>query len=226
RRARARIVAVALGSEAGAAVPGPTGPLRDATGRPAVSPRDAERLGRIAAATGGAAFLADRWGAVDGAALLAAVRRDAGRVPGEPTARRVPAIRTVPFAAAAFALLWLEWGAAGAGRRRPVWAPEARARPVGRRGAGAERPGPGPGAAQPPRRRSGRRAADALAPLALLGAPGALALGAPAAGGDAPARAVAPDPRALEAQLRSRPGDDALRIALGVARAERGQTEA
>src|SRR5690606_21922723 len=213
RRARARIVAVALGSEAGAAVPGPTGPLRDATGRPAVSPRDAERLGRIAAATGGAALLADRWGAVDGAALLAAARAAAGRAPGGPRARRVPAIRTAPSAAAAFALLWLEWGAAGAGRRRPVWAPEARARPVGRRGAGAERPGPGPGAAQPPRRRWGRRAADALAPLALLGAPGALALaaalalGAPAAGGDAPARAVAPDPRALEAQLRSRPGD-------------------
>ncbi len=108
-RAGARVVSVALGSEAGAEVPDGTAALHDRQGRPVVSRRDAGRLAALATATGGASFAGDRWGDVDERALLAALRRDAARAPGGTVERRVPATRVAPLAALAFALLILEW---------------------------------------------------------------------------------------------------------------------
>ncbi len=108
-RAGARVVSVALGSEAGAEVPDGAATLRDRRGRPVVSRRDAGRLAALATATGGASFVGNRWGDVDERALLAAVRRDAARSQGGTVERRVPATRVAPLAALAFALLILEW---------------------------------------------------------------------------------------------------------------------
>jgi Ca-activated chloride channel family protein len=109
QRAGARVVGVALGSDAGASVPHGTTTLQDARGRPVVSRRDAPRLAALATATDGASFVGDRWGDVDEDALLGALRRDAARGPGETVARRVPASRVAPLAALAFALLLVEW---------------------------------------------------------------------------------------------------------------------
>lgn len=106
-----RVVAVGLGSEAGAQVPDSGVPLLDTAGRPVVSRRDAARLARLAGATDGAFFAADRWGDVDLEALRDAIRRDAGRPgasPEEPVSRRVPASRVVPLAVLAYVLLCLE----------------------------------------------------------------------------------------------------------------------
>jgi len=76
-----------------------------------VSRRDAPRLARLAEATDGASFAADRWGDVDLDAALAAIRRDGGRAgarAGERVPRRVAASYLVPLAALAYGLLWLE----------------------------------------------------------------------------------------------------------------------
>jgi hypothetical protein len=108
RRAGARVVAVALGSEDGASVPDAGVPLRDPHGDVVLSRRDAERLARWSEDGDGALVVADRWGGIDLAGAMAAIRRDAGRADGEPVARRVAATRVAPFAALAFALLWLE----------------------------------------------------------------------------------------------------------------------
>lgn len=109
QRAGARVVGVALGSDAGAGVPDGTTTLQDARGRTVVSHRDALRLATLAAATDGASFTGDRWGDVGEDALLGALRRDAARGPGETSVRRVPAARVAPLAALAFALLLVEW---------------------------------------------------------------------------------------------------------------------
>ena len=109
QRVGARVVSVALGSEAGAEVPDGTTTLRDRRGRPVVSRRDVGRLAALATATGGASFVGDRWGDVDEHALHAAVRRDAARAQGGTVERRVPATRVAPLAALAFAVLILEW---------------------------------------------------------------------------------------------------------------------
>ncbi|MEB2346755.1 MAG: VWA domain-containing protein [Deltaproteobacteria bacterium] len=194
-RAGVRLVAIALGSDEGAAVPeagdgaSGGGQLHDALGRPVVSRRDAARLAQWAAASDGASFVADRWGAIDPAQAIAAIRRDAVDA-GETVARRVPAVRTGLFAAFAFALLWLEWTGLpdGLGRRR--------GRP-----------------ALPLRRGAAAAAGAALALLVSGAAPGAT---------DAPPES---DPDAvlrLEAALRKQPADPALLFELGVARAEQG----
>ena len=205
-RAGVRLVAIGLGSEEGAGVPdawrglGSTHTLRDQRGRPVVSRRDLGRLARWAEASGGATFAGDRWGEIDVAAAVAAIRRDAGRAPGEPVARRVPAVRTVPLAALAFALLWIEWtGLLGGSVRRARRAARAD---------GAQLP-------RPARRARVPATAAALAVLLLGAAPG-----------DEPAPALSPDavPR-LEAALRAQPGDPRLLILLGVARAASGDRE-
>jgi Ca-activated chloride channel family protein len=120
RRAGARVVAVALGSEAGAPIESLGLMVRDGSGRIVTTRVDAKRLGRLAEASDGALLRPDAFGAVDAAALRAAVRRDAPEPGAEEgtVERRVPAVRAVPFALAALALLALEAGAGGAGRRR------------------------------------------------------------------------------------------------------------
>ena len=205
-RAGVRLVAIGLGSEEGAGVPdawrglGSGNTLRDQRGRPVVSRRDLGRLARWAEASGGATFAGDRWGEIDVAAAVAAIRRDAGRAPGEPVARRVPAVRTVPLAALAFALLWVEWtGLLGGSVRRARRAARTSGVPI------------------PRTARRVRVPATAAALVVLL-------LGA--APGEEPAPALPPDavPR-LEAALRAQPGDPQLLIALGVARAASGDRE-
>ncbi len=182
-RARARVVSVAFGSEAGAAVPQGDGWLRDRNGAPVRSRRDGEALRAIASLTDGAVFEADAWGEVDIAALAAELRRDAGGTAGEAGRRRVPAVRVAPFALLGFLLLAAELGSPWIrGRPRRSWA------------------------------RAGAAATAALLALALL------APGEPFAASDS-TDAVA----ALEAHLRGHPGDPRALLALGLARAERGQ---
>jgi Ca-activated chloride channel family protein len=106
--AGARVVAAAFGSEAGSRVPDHGVALRDAEGTVVVSQRRADRLERLAAASGGALFLADAWGEIDLAAAVRELRREAGTAPSEWVERRLPAVRVLPFAAAAFALLAAE----------------------------------------------------------------------------------------------------------------------
>ncbi len=101
-----RVVAVGFGSEEGAAIPNQGLELRDRRGRPVRTRLDTERLFALASATGGELLATDRFGAVDEAALLAAVRRDAALAAETGfIERRVPAVRTVPVAALALALL-------------------------------------------------------------------------------------------------------------------------
>jgi hypothetical protein len=107
-RAGARVVSVALGSEAGAEVPDGTATLRDRRGRTVVSHRDAGRLAALATATGGACVVGDRWGDVDERAGPP-LRRDAALRQGGTVERASPATRVAPLAALAFALLILEW---------------------------------------------------------------------------------------------------------------------
>jgi Ca-activated chloride channel family protein len=202
-RADTRGIAIALGLDADALVPDGRVPLRDADGRPVRSRRDAGRLARWAAATGGASFEADRWGEIDLGAAAAAIRRDAGRGPGDTFLRRVPAVQTRALAALAFALLWLEW--TGAWRL-------ARAERTGESRRGA---------------RNGPRRARAAAIVSVLVASGALAFRAAGAEAESALGADEAEPAArtvaqLESQLRSRPGDASLLIALGVARAQAG----
>jgi Ca-activated chloride channel family protein len=106
--AQSRVIAIALGTELGSAIPASDTALRDHVGRVIVTRRDGDRLGRLADATSGALFRADEWGAFDFDAVAAEVRRDAGQVPGEPIVRSVQAIRVAPFAALALLLLLAE----------------------------------------------------------------------------------------------------------------------
>jgi Ca-activated chloride channel family protein len=196
RRAGVRLIAVALGTDTGGTVPEDGAPLRDRDGHVVVSKRDPARLGRWAAATGGRLFVADRWGDVDPGALVAAVRRDAGRAPGAWVARREPALQTTPLAALAFALLWLE---VVGGPHRFLAAARRR---LGRR----------------PRTVAWRARAASLVAGALL------ALAATPAPEDTPSSEL-PDPTsvpALEAALRARPADPRLLLLLGVAQARGG----
>lgn len=108
RRANARVVTVAIGTDAGAALAEGGEPVLDARRRPIVSRRDAGRLASLAEATGGASFATDRWGDVDLDALVAALRRDAAAASSGTVERRVPALRVLPLAALALLLLALE----------------------------------------------------------------------------------------------------------------------
>lgn len=119
-RAGARVVAVPLGTEAGTTIPGPGGPLRDRTGRTVTTAVRPEALARLARATDGALLATDRFGAVDAAELVAALRRDAARAPGEWTERRVTAVQVAPLAAAGLALLLLPALRAAWPRGRPA----------------------------------------------------------------------------------------------------------
>jgi tetratricopeptide (TPR) repeat protein len=169
-RQQVRLVAGAIGSEAGVALLGPSGPLLDWNGDPVVTRRESLGFERLAAASGGSVLLADEWGALDAEALLAAAKHGLRPGPGGTLVRELPAVHGAWPAALAFALL------------------------LGECVAGA---------------RAGRGRAAALGATALL------TLGA----------ATAPELEALEARVASDPADARALIALGVARAEAGETE-
>ncbi|MDJ0867540.1 MAG: VWA domain-containing protein [Myxococcota bacterium] len=224
RRAEARVVTVALGSDTGATVPDGGMPLRDLSGRVVVSRRDRDALAALASATDGTPFDGDRWGEIDLEAARGAVRRDAGRAPGELVPRRVAATRVAPFAALAFALLWIEWIASARAPARPARAASRRrakssgqappAPPVAR--AASRRRAKSTETDSRSRRGAARAAlgATALVLLALLALPRGAARSEPEE-----AR------RWLEARLRERPGDPELLVALGVIRARQGELD-
>jgi Ca-activated chloride channel family protein len=121
-RAGVRVVAAAFGSEAGAPVPGRSGWLRDAAGGTVISRRANEPLRRLADATGGELLVADRFGAIDDARALSALRSEAGRAPGERVLRRVPRYGSAALAAAALLVLGLELALPGLRVRRAAGA--------------------------------------------------------------------------------------------------------
>jgi len=195
-RAGVRVVAVGLGTEAGAIVPDHGVALLDAAGRVVISRRDRGRLAALAAATGGEVEPTDAFGAVDSAHLLATLRRDAPSAPGMSVERRVPRLWVWPVAAFAFALLLSETAAG--------------LRPVRLR----------------PRRLSPRSAALSgflvlwLVPAAEPAAPDA-SDAAPQA--ELPGEPMSLDE--LEALVRARPADPLALLRLGLARSREGLHE-
>jgi len=195
-RAGVRVVAVGLGTEAGAIVPDHGVALLDAAGRVVISRRDRGRLAALAAATGGEVEPTDAFGAVDSAHLLATLRRDAPSAPGMSVERRVPRLWVWPVAAFAFALLLSETAAG--------------LRPVRLR----------------PRRLSPRNAALSgflvlwLVPAAEPAAPDA-SDAAPQA--ELPGEPMSLDE--LEALVRARPADPLALLRLGLARSREGLHE-
>ena len=103
-----RVVAGVIGSDAGTALMGSAGPLRDWNGQTVVTRRETRGFERFAAASGGAVLLADEWGALDAEALLAAAKRGVRPGPGGTIVRELPATHTALPAALAFALLLAE----------------------------------------------------------------------------------------------------------------------
>lgn len=125
-RAGVRVVAAVFGSEAGAPVPEGSSWLRDAAGETVISRRAREPLLRLAAETDGELLVADRFGAIDDARAVAALRRDAGSAPGERVLRRVPRDWSAALAGAALLVLGLELASPG----RPRWRAAALAAPA------------------------------------------------------------------------------------------------
>jgi Ca-activated chloride channel homolog len=117
-----RVVAVAFGSEAGAPIPVRGGVLHDRSGRPVESRADAARLAVLADRTGGALFRTDRFGRVDTAAVVAAVRRDAASDAEGFVDRSVPRSLVPALAALALALLLVEAVVARRTPRTSGWA--------------------------------------------------------------------------------------------------------
>jgi Ca-activated chloride channel family protein len=107
-QAQVRLVAGAIGSEGGAVLMGPAGPLLDWSGRTVVSRRETAGFERFAAANGGAVLVSDEWGALDAEALLAASRRGLRPGPGGTIVRELPATHSALPTALAFALLLAE----------------------------------------------------------------------------------------------------------------------
>jgi Ca-activated chloride channel family protein len=107
-RAQVRLVAGAIGSEGGAVLMGPAGPLLDWSGQAVVSRRETAGFERFAAAGGGAVIVSDEWGALDAEALLGAAKRGLRPGPGGTIVRELPAVHSALPAALAFALLLAE----------------------------------------------------------------------------------------------------------------------
>jgi Ca-activated chloride channel family protein len=107
-REQVRVVAAAIGSEAGTVLMGPAGPARDWNGESVVTRRDTRGFERFAEVSGGSVLVADEWGALDANALLAAVRHGLRPGPGGTLLRELPAVQTTAPAALAFLLLLAE----------------------------------------------------------------------------------------------------------------------
>jgi Ca-activated chloride channel family protein len=120
-RRNTRVVALALGTEAGSHIPQAGGFLRDREDRPVVTRRNTWALERLTATTDGRLFLGDEWGQFDFDLAAAAMRRESAGG-GESIERRVPATRVVPFAGLAFAILLVEGLPRGGRRRRTIMA--------------------------------------------------------------------------------------------------------
>ena len=108
RREQVRVVAGAIGSEAGTVLMGPAGPARDWNGETVVTRRETRGFERFAEASGGSVLVADEWGALDAGALLGAARHGLRPGPGGTLLRELPAVHNVAPAALAFLLLLLE----------------------------------------------------------------------------------------------------------------------
>jgi Mg-chelatase subunit ChlD len=158
-RAEVRVLSAALGTEAGAAVPNRGAALRDENGALVISRRRAERLARLAAATGGEAYRGDAWGGFDFDAAAAAIRRDAAGGGGRTAAAAAPTPRGARRRARG-RLRFARWRERPRARRYALGLRDARARATGRPaapdrarpGASRARPAPGGGA-----RPAGRR---------------------------------------------------------------------
>ena len=128
-REQVRVVAAAIGSEAGTVLMGPAGPARDWNGETVVTRRDTRGFERFAEASAGAVLVADEWGALDANALLAAVRHGLRPGPDGTLLRELPAVQTTAPAALAFLLLLAELLAGerlGAGTRMQLRFPRLR----------------------------------------------------------------------------------------------------
>jgi Ca-activated chloride channel family protein len=195
-RAEVRVLTAAFGSETGARVPDHGVPLRDAAGAAVISRRRADRLERLASASGGVALRANEWGELDLRQLETALQRDSGGAPGELVERRMRATHVLPFAALALVLLVAE-GLPWRLTRRPV------------SGAMAF-------SGQRPFARGPVAAALALGAILLLGA------GPAQAPGGGPAR----PPSRIEVALVESPRDPVLLVELGLERLALGRRDA
>ncbi|MCP5071607.1 MAG: VWA domain-containing protein [bacterium] len=209
-QAEARVLAVLLGTEAGAPIPDRGRPLRGPGGKPVHTQRVLADLGPLVETSDGRLFLADGWGEVDLPALVAEIRRDAIPTAEGTLVQRVPISWVGPPALLVWLLLLLE---AWPGEFRTKWRVAAEATP--------ELPG-----------RRVSSLAHAL-PWLVLGTllPQAAEPGVAEPGGGVPKVAEhqtvegQPDSRlSLEARLRAEGPSSAVLVALGIARARSGDT--
>ena len=195
-----RVVAVAFGSEAGAPIPVRGGVLHDRSGRPVESRADTARLAVLADRTGGALFRTDRFGRVDAAAVVAAVRRDAASDTEGFVDRSVPRSLVPALAALALVLLLVE---AAVARRTP-------------RASGWAAPVEGDFSARVAR----------TSPIAVLALGSLAAIAVAATAADDPLGESADSPVANLSGIEKRPNrelDARALLRLGIARAEAGE---
>jgi Ca-activated chloride channel homolog len=210
-----RVVAVAFGSEAGAPIPVRGGVLHDRSGRPVASRADTARLAVLADRTGGALFRTDRFGRVDAAAVVAAVRRDAASDTEGFVDRSVPRSLVPALAALALVLLLVEAAVARRTPRATGWAA-----PVG----GFSAPRASDSAATVVGSFSARAARTSPIAVLALGSLAAIAVAATAA--DDPPGESADSPVANLSGIEKRPNrelDARALLRLGIARAEAGE---
>ncbi len=108
RRSGVRVVAGAIGSEAGSPIALTGGVLRDPSGNVVTSRRETRGFERLAEASGGSLLVADAWGAFGPDALVEAVRHGLTPGPGGTIRRELPVTHAGVFAGLAFLLLALE----------------------------------------------------------------------------------------------------------------------
>lgn len=108
-RADTRVFAAAIGTEEGSTVPDHGVPLRDSRGEIVTSRRRTRSLAKLTDDTGGSLFVADEWGRFDVTKALSELRAPVAAVPGSFVPHRVTLPVVLPFAAAAFILLFAEW---------------------------------------------------------------------------------------------------------------------